>query len=118
MPVETLSGQAAETLACSHLQEAGLTLLLRNFKCARGEIDLVMDDGGTVVFIEVRYRRSGAFGTAAETVDTRKQSRLTAAAQYYLLQRRQDVPCRFDVVAITGVSPPRIDWLRDAFRPE
>ena len=112
---ETLSGAQAELLACAHLERAGLKLLTRNYRCPQGEIDLIMDDRGTVVFVEVRYRRSDRFGSAAETVDRRKQSRLQAAAAHYLLRHGLDRPCRFDVVAVSGAVPPQIEWLRDAF---
>lgn len=113
-----LTGAQAESLACAHLERAGLRLLTRNYRCTRGEIDLVMDDHGTLVFVEVRYRRQTAFGQPAETVDARKRARLQAAAEHYLLARRDDCACRFDVVAIRGGAPPRLDWLRDAFHAE
>jgi putative endonuclease len=112
---ESLSGAQAEALACAHLEQAGLKLITRNYRCPQGEIDLVMDERGTLVFVEVRYRRSSAFGSPAETVDRRKQARLTAAAGHFLLTRRADRACRFDVVAVSGGEPPCIEWLRDAF---
>ncbi len=112
--VDPLSGAQAEDLACAHLERAGLRLLTRNYRCPQGEIDLVMDDRDTLVFVEVRYRRSNAFGTPAETVDRRKQARLQAAAGHYLLTRGADRICRFDVVAVSG-RDARIEWLRDAF---
>jgi putative endonuclease len=111
---EPLSGAQAENLACAHLEGAGLTLLTRNYRCPQGEIDLVMDDRGTLVFVEVRYRQSSAFGTPAETVDRRKQARLQAAAGHYLLAHAADRACRFDVVALSGRNA-RIEWIRDAF---
>lgn len=76
-----------------------------------------MDDRDTLVFVEVRYRRSNAFGTPAETVDRRKQARLQAAAGHYLLTHSADRACRFDVVAVSG-RDARIEWLRDAFGAE
>jgi putative endonuclease len=72
-----------------------------------------MRDGGTLVFVEVRYRRSDRFGTAAETVDRRKQQRLTAAASHYLQTHPTLLPCRFDVVAVSGED--RIHWIKNAF---
>ena len=111
---EPLSGAQAEDLACAHLERAGLKLLARNYRCPQGEIDLVMDDRDALVFVEVRYRRTNAFGTPAETVDRRKQARLQAAAGHYLLTHSADRACRFDVVAVSG-RDARIDWLRDAF---
>jgi putative endonuclease len=111
---DPLSGAQAEDLACAHLERAGLRLLTRNYRCPQGEVDLVMDDRDTLVFVEVRYRRSDAFGTPAETVDRRKQARLQAAAGHYLLTHSVDRACRFDVVAVSG-RDARIEWLRNAF---
>jgi uncharacterized protein (TIGR00252 family) len=81
-----------------------------------GEIDLVMRDGATLVFVEVRYRRSDRFGAPAETVDRRKQQRLTAAANHYLQAHPTVLPCRFDVVAVSGGD--RIEWIKNAFAVE
>ncbi|HWR88422.1 MAG TPA: YraN family protein [Acidiferrobacterales bacterium] len=114
---EPLSGAQAEDLACAHLERAGLRLLTRNYRCPQGEIDLVMDDHDALVFVEVRYRRTNAFGTPAETVDRRKQARLQAAAGHYLLTHSADRPCRFDVVAVSG-RDTHIEWVRDAFGTE
>lgn len=111
---ESLSGAQAEALACAHLERAGLKLLARNFRCPQGEIDLVMDDRDTLVFVEVRYRRSNAFGTPAETVGRHKRARLRAAAGHYLVKHAVDRSCRFDVVAVSS-GEPRVEWLRDAF---
>lgn len=111
---DTLSGAQAEDHACAHLERAGLRLLARNYRCPQGEIDLVMDDRDTLVFVEVRYRRSSAYGTPAETVDRRKRARLQAAAEHYLLTHNANRACRFDVVAVSG-HDARIEWLREAF---
>ena len=73
-----------------------------------------MHDGEVLVFVEVRYRHSSAFGSPAETVDRRKQARLRAAASHYLVKHAIDRPCRFDVVAVSG-GKAHIEWLRDAF---
>lgn len=107
-------GAQAEERARAHLEHAGLKLLARNYRCPRGELDLVMADGDTLVFVEVRFRRSTAFGSAAESVDARKRARLIAAAEHYLLAHPADRPCRFDVVAADGNAS--VEWLRDAFR--
>ncbi len=112
------TGRTAEAFTCSYLQDQGLTLLARNYRSPFGEIDLVMRDNATLVFIEVRQRRSEEFGTPAETVDTRKQARLRATAAHYLQHRPRESqkPCRFDIVAITDdTRGQRIEWLRDAF---
>jgi putative endonuclease len=113
-------GSAYESAAAAHLRGAGLAEVARNVRCRHGEIDLVMRDGRVVVFAEVRYRRRAEFGGAAGSVDGRKQARLAAAARWYLAQHPALAreACRFDVIAITGDAPYRIDWLRDAFQPE
>lgn len=107
-------GRLAEQQAIDYLTAMGLSLVERNYRCRMGEIDLVMRDGATTAFVEVRYRRSSSHGTAAETVDARKQQRLIRAAGHYLLYRKTGGGAtRFDVVAIDGDSPPR--WIRGAF---
>jgi putative endonuclease len=90
-----------------------LRTLARNHRCRQGEIDLIMRDSGTLVFVEVRYRRSSAFGTPAESVDAAKRRRLAAAASHYLKSHPSDLPCRFDVVAIAGENC--IEWIENAF---
>jgi putative endonuclease len=109
-------GARVEQQARALLERAGLEFVGRNYRCARGEIDLVMADGDTLVFVEVRFRASRAFGGAAESIDARKRARIVAAAQHYLLTHRAERPCRFDVVAADGNKPAV--WLRDAFRPD
>ena len=106
-----VSGRAAEDRALAHLAQHGLTLVERNFRCRSGEIDLVMKDGDTLVFVEVRMRRSANFGGAAASVTPAKQTRLTNAAQFFLLRYSALPACRFDVVAIDG---DQLDWLKNA----
>jgi putative endonuclease len=112
----TAVGDEKERLACAFLERKGLRLLERNYRCRLGEIDLVMREAGTLVFVEVRFRASARFGTPAETVDMHKQRRLAAAAGHYLQHRPTTLPCRFDVLAISGKD--RIDWIRNAFNVE
>lgn len=109
-------GGEKERLACAYLREKGLRLLERNYRCRRGEIDLVMREAHTLVFVEVRFRASPRFGTPAETVDIHKQRRLAAAAAHYLQHHPTNLPCRFDVIAINGAN--HIDWIRSAFNVE
>lgn len=106
-----LAGDAGEDAALAHLQQHGLTLVERNFRCRGGELDLVMRDGATVVFVEVRRRAGSAFGGAADTIGRAKQGRLLAAANTWLQRYRMPPACRFDVVAIDG---GRLTWLRNA----
>lgn len=114
------TGQAAEGWALTHLEEHGLRLLTRNWRCRLGELDLVMLDDDTVVFVEVRYRRHSAWGGAEASVDARKRARISAAAQVFLQQQQLWArhPCRFDVVAIGPAerrSSPQLNWIRGAF---
>lgn len=111
-------GQAAEDAALAFLQDQGLTLLARNHRCRLGEIDLVMRHGESLVFVEVRARRSDAYGGAVASVGVAKQRRLTAAARHFLMRhpREADRPARFDVVAISGAGHENsIQWIRAAF---
>lgn len=112
------TGRDAEARAECFLARRGLMLVSRNYRCRRGEIDLVMRDADTLVFVEVRRRTSRVFGGGLDSVDARKRARLVAAAEHFLMVHRigDDRPCRFDVVAIDG--PPRsatIEWVRGAF---
>ncbi|WP_411849891.1 YraN family protein [Stenotrophomonas sp. LGBM10] len=112
-------GAAVEAAALAHLRRAGLQPLAANARYRGGELDLVMRDGDTTVFVEVRYRASAAFGGGAVSVDLRKRRKLVLAAQLFLLAHPAlaNRPCRFDVVEAAG-DPPQLHWLRDAFRLE
>ena len=107
-------GEGAEALACDYLRARGLVIAGRNYRCRFGEIDVVARDGATLVFVEVRRRRSEAFGGAAASITAAKRSRLIATARHYLARLNEAPPCRFDVLLIRG-EPPRIEWIRDAF---
>ena len=108
------AGARAEELCAELLHGAGLRVLARNWRCRHGEIDLVADEGGTLVFAEVRYRRDQRFGGAAESVTAAKQARLVSAARLYLM-RRPDADCRFDVLLLDSLEIGRIKWIRNAF---
>jgi putative endonuclease len=105
-------GADAETRAAAHLQRQGLTLVTRNWRCRHGEIDLILRDGATLVFVEVRARSRADYGGAAESITAAKRGRLQRAAEAYLAQVRHGGPCRFDAVLIEG---ERLAWLRNAF---
>ncbi len=111
-------GRWAEKVALRHLEQRGLRPYRSNFRWRGGEIDLVMLEGKTVVFVEVRFRKRFDFGDGAESVDWRKRNRLTATAQYFL-QRHPglfDKPCRFDVVSVsTRGDQPLVHWIQNAF---
>lgn len=111
--LKSLIGQSAETLAEAFLETQGLKLVTRNWRCRFGEIDLIMQDGPTRVFVEVRLRSRNDFGGAAASVTTAKQKKLLAAARLYLTTLKTLPPCRFDVVALTGNAPP--EWIKNAF---
>jgi len=104
----TLSGADAEQLAQNYLQQQGLKLLAKNFRTSRGEIDLIMRDNAHLVFVEVRFRQSSAFGSAEESITPQKCQRLTAAALAYMQSQKvtNKLSARFDAVAI---SPPQVN---------
>jgi len=103
-------GKQGEDRALAHLHAQGLTLLERNFLCKAGEIDLIMMEGPTLVFVEVRQRASARFGGAVYSVTPAKQQRLLRSAQYYLLRHKIPPPCRFDLVAI---DDEKLSWIQN-----
>jgi putative endonuclease len=114
------TGEIAEQTAFDYLLKKGLKPVTRNYRCRFGEIDLIMQDGGTLVFVEVRFRRSSNFGSAAATVSSSKQQRLLKTAALYL-QNQSHVPdCRFDVVGISQTMHDNktnfcVNWIQNAF---
>lgn len=115
-------GDEAEALALAHLQRAGLALVERNYRVARGpharggEVDLILRErDGTLVFVEVRSRAATRHGGAAASVGAAKQQRIVLAARHYLMRWGSPPPCRFDVVAIDA---GRVEWLRGAFEAQ
>ena len=107
------AGARAEELAADYLVAHGLTIVTRNFRRRRGEIDIVARDGETLVFVEVRLRRHASFGGAAESITAAKRARLVAAAGLYLARLARMPPCRFDAVLLDALDPARIHWVRD-----
>lgn len=108
-------GAQAEKLAADFLQRNGLRLIDSNFRCRMGEIDLILRDGPTLVFAEVRLRSSAQFGGAAASITAAKQTRISRAAQMYLQQNHTDAPCRFDAVLLDSLDAKRIEWIKNAF---
>ncbi|HVK95264.1 MAG TPA: YraN family protein [Noviherbaspirillum sp.] len=106
-----IAGDAGEEQALLFLQKQGLTLVARNFRCKGGEVDLIMLDRHSLVFIEVRKRTDARYGGAAASITTRKQARLVLAAQTFLQRYKVQPACRFDVVALDGTT---MDWLKNA----
>lgn len=111
----TASGAAAEDLAGAYLAAQGLQPVARNYRCRFGEIDLIVRDAETLVFVEVRLRASQRFGGARASIDGAKQRKLIAAASHYLSQHDSARPCRFDVILLDRLEPGRIEWIKDAF---
>jgi putative endonuclease len=106
------AGGDAEDRAARFLAAQGLRIVQRNYRTRQGEIDLIAQEGATLVFVEVRLRTSERFGGALGSIDARKRSRIEAAARHYLMRLRREPPCRFDVVTLDGREPA---WLRGAF---
>ena len=108
-------GAHAELLAAQFLQRHGLKLVQQNYRCRYGEIDLILQHAGTLVFAEVRLRRHSGFGGAAASIDAKKQGRLIRAAQHYLATLAHTPPCRFDAVLLQAADGSDMEWIRDAF---
>jgi putative endonuclease len=103
-----------------YLQRQGLKPLQRNYNTPGGEIDLIMQHRNTLVFVEVRFRRSNRFGSAAESIDYRKQQRIINTAAHFLQHhlKYQNMACRFDVAACRPDNSDgalQIEWLSNAF---
>ena len=109
------NGNRAERLAAQFLQQRGLKLLQQNYHCRFGEIDLVMQDGDTLVFAEVRLRSRSDFGGASASINHAKQKKLVRAAQHYLAGLVRMPPCRFDAVLLHTPDGSSIEWVKDAF---
>ena len=112
-------GRWAESLALEFLLRQGLKLLARNFQVRCGEVDLILEDGGVVVFCEVRYRANHRHVHALETIDARKRSRIinTSYAWLQAHQAHAERVCRFDVVVVDGSSnKPGCQWIKNAFQ--
>ncbi len=107
-------GVKSEKQALAYLQQQGLSLICRNYYCRFGEIDLIMRDQDTLVFIEVRYRKNSDFGGAFASITKRKQDKIIKTAKHYLAQLDNEPYCRFDAIAID----PQADtpqWIQNAF---
>ncbi len=108
-------GEQAEQLAAGYLQRRGLSLVERNYRCRYGEIDLIMQDGASLVFVEVRLRSRSDFGGAAASIGATKQGRLLRTAQHYLSTLRRTPPCRFDALLVHSADGTQIEWVKNAF---
>ena len=109
-------GERSEHLAARHLKWRGYKIIARNFRAAGAEIDLIMIDRGTLVFVEVKARMSSGLGPPELAVDHRKQYRIRRAAEAFARHRPEERPIRFDVIAISGDGRGcRLEHLKDAF---
>jgi putative endonuclease len=104
-------GAAAEAMAAEFLRSRGLAVMVRNYRCRLGEIDLIARHGDTLVFVEVRLRSSAAFGGAAASIGAAKRRRMSRAARHYLSTLDDEPPCRFDAILLDALDPARIEWL-------
>lgn len=118
-----IKGQSAEQFAKQYLQDQGLTFISQNYRCKYGEIDLIMADKKTTVFVEVRYRKSQRFGNGAESVDYNKQRKLVATASHYLQNHNKaaNQACRFDVISLTTSTSScnaayHVQWIPNAIQ--
>lgn len=118
-------GQHAETACCQYLQEQGLTLLDKNYRGKRGEIDIIMQDSDVLVFIEVRFRKNNHYGGALASITPKKQQRILATAEQYLQHETNIKNGRIDVVAMTKKPQNTLsshldknydfEWIKNAF---
>ncbi len=107
-------GVKSEKQALNYLLSQGLTLVCQNYYCRMGEVDLIMQDQDTLVFIEVRYRKNSDFGGALASITTAKQKKLIKTAKHYLAQLEYEPYCRFDAIAIEQHSNT-LEWIQNAF---
>ncbi|MDP1549033.1 MAG: YraN family protein [Nitrosomonas sp.] len=110
-----MKGSDAEQIAVSYLQRQHLLLIAQNYRCRFGEIDLIMRDGSTLVFIEVRMRANEMFGGAAASITPAKQAKLLRTARHYLSELNNEPPCRFDALLLSGANGQEITWIKNAF---
>jgi putative endonuclease len=114
-------GKNAEEEACQFLQSRGFRLLQQNYRCYHGEIDLIMQDGNDIVFVEVRCRRRSDYGNALESINKIKIHKLIKAATHFLQMKKclHKVNSRFDVIAIHPVAGKmQLEWIKNAFSVE
>ncbi len=110
-----MKGSDAEQIAVSYLQSQRLILVTKNYRCRFGEIDLIMRDEATLVFVEVRMRANEFFGGAAASITSAKQAKLLHTARHYLSELNSEPPCRFDALLLTGADGKKIEWIKNAF---
>jgi putative endonuclease len=121
-PLRDRVGRAGEAAALNYLKEQGLHILARDWRSRLGQIDIVAEDGDTLVLVEVKARRGAAFGPPQEAVDARKQRKLRTLLDLYRVQaHRQNQPCRIDVLALImdgALSVSSVEHIKDAVQGE
>ena len=105
-------GAFYEERACEYLQEHGIRIIKRNYRCKCGEIDIIGRDGTAVVFFEIKYRKSDEFGHGFFAVDARKQTKICRCAAVFCMQNPWVTEFRYDVI---GILDTKIEWIKDAF---
>lgn len=113
-----IKGKAAEIKACEFLKKHGFSLILQNYRCIYGEIDLIMQDGSHIVFVEVRYRQSNHYGNALESINKSKVRKIIKTANHFLQMKKwlYKVISRFDIIVIHPVNKSmQLDWIKNAF---
>lgn len=107
-------GNQAEKVALSYLEQQGLTLIKKNYQTRLGEIDLIMQDGKSIVFLEVRLRKNNIFGGASESITKAKQRKIAKVAEQFL-QHHGNQACRFDAIVMEKAEIQHIQWIKHAF---
>jgi putative endonuclease len=117
-PPKISMGAIAEGIAHNFLITKGLSPIDRNYRTRFGEIDLIMNDNKTLVFIEVRYRSYDHFGSAAESITKKKQNRIIQTAQHFIMSRQVTAAIRFDVVAVEPDTSKKVtcNWIKNVFQ--
>lgn len=116
MSESQMIGSWGETLARKHLEAQGLRFIMCNYLCKLGEIDLIMQDKDSLVFVEVRVRNTKQYGDPLESITINKQRKVRRTAEQYLQRVNHQGGARIDVVGIdTSVEPPMITWIENAF---
>ncbi len=111
-------GNKFESFAREKIEQAGCRIIATNYACKLGEIDIIAKDKEHIIFVEVRYRKTAAYGGAIASVDYKKQQKIIKSASLYLQQNKltNKAMCRFDVFAVTGqTNNLHFEWIKDAF---
>jgi putative endonuclease len=109
-------GNKGEDLAARYLRKRGYRILKRNYKAPTGEIDIIAEDSGTVVFVEVKTRTDDQFGRPEEAVNYRKQRKIQSTALYYLSREKGEKRARFDIVSVYMKEKRKeVEHIKDAF---